>query len=192
MIYLIAGLALFLGVHSVRVVADGWRSSRINSLGAGTWKALYSVASIIGFILIVYGYGLSRQSPVDLWMPPVWTRHVAALLTLPVFILLAAAYIPGTNIKARLKHPMTLSIKLWAIAHLLSNGRLGDVLLFGGFLLWSAFVFRAARQRDRRNSVLYPDGNSLRDVIAVIAGLGLWAVFAFYLHGVLIGVRPFG
>lgn len=192
MIYLIAGLALFLGVHSVRVVADGWRSARINSLGAGTWKALYSVASIIGFILIVYGYGLSRQSPVDLWMPPVWTRHVAALLTLPVFILLAAAYIPGTNIKARLKHPMTLSIKLWAIAHLLSNGRLGDVLLFGGFLLWSAFVFRAARQRDRRNSVLYPDGSSLRDVIAVIAGLGLWAVFAFYLHGVLIGVRPFG
>ncbi len=192
MIYLITGLVLFLGVHSVRIVAEPWRTRRIAQLGDGTWKGVYSLLSIVSFVLIVYGYGLSRQAPVDLWMPPVWTRHLAALLTLPVFVLLVAAYVPGSHIKAKFKHPMTLAVKLWAGAHLLSNGRLADVLLFGGFLLWAAFVFRAARQRDRQQSITYVAHGWSRDVIAVVVGMLLWVVFATYLHAVLIGVRPFG
>ena len=192
MIYLIAGLVLFLGVHSVRIVADDWRAARISGIGEGPWKGLYSLASLIGFVLIVYGYGLSRQAPVDLWMPPAWTRHLTALLTLPVFILLAAAYVPGTAIKAALKHPMMLGVKLWALAHLLSNGRLDEVMLFGAFLLWSALAYRAAGQRDRRQGVVYQAAGWSRDVFAVAIGLLAWGAFALYLHGVLIGVRPFG
>ena len=192
MIYLVAGLLLFLGIHSVRIFADDWRTARIAGMGASAWKGLYSAASIIGFVLIVYGYGLSRQAPVDLWMPPLWTRHITALLTLPIFILLAAAYVPGTYIKAKLKHPMMLSVKLWAIAHLLSNGRLGDVLLFGGFLLWAVLAFSAARRRDRQQGLSYPAVGASRDFMVMAIGLVAWLVFAFYLHGVLIGVRPFG
>lgn len=192
MVYLIAGLVLFLGVHSVRIVADDWRTARIAGMGAGAWKALYAVVSIIGFILIVHGYGLSRQTPINLWMPPVWTRHVTALLTLPIFVMLAAAYVPGTHIKGALKHPMMLAVKLWAFAHLLSNGRLDDVLLFGGFALWAALAFRAARQRDRKSGVAYQATGFSRDAIVVIIGLAVWVAFAFSLHGVLIGVRPFG
>jgi uncharacterized membrane protein len=176
----------------VRIFADDWRTARIAAMGAGAWKGLYSLASIVGFVLIVHGYGLSRQFPVDLWMPPLWTRHVAALLTLPVFMLLAAAYIPGTGIKARLKHPMMLAVKLWAIAHLLSNGRAGDVVLFGGFMIWAALAFRAARLRDNRLGLTYISAGLTRDFICFIIGLVAWAAFAFYLHGVLIGVRPFG
>jgi uncharacterized membrane protein len=191
MIYLVIGLLLFLGVHSTRVFAEGWRTQRIANMGGGAWKGLYSLISIAGFVLLIYGYGLSRQNPVDLWMPPLWTRHAAALLTLPIFVLLAAAYIPGTAIKAKLKHPMMLSVKLWAIAHLLSNGRLGDVLLFGGFLLWAVLAFSAARKRDRAQGITYASAGAMRDVMAIVIGLVAWVVFALYLHGVLIGVRPF-
>jgi uncharacterized membrane protein len=192
MTLLLAGLALFLGIHSVRIFADDWRTARIAQMGPLGWKGLYSVISLVGFVLIVYGYGMSRQSPVDLWMPPVWTRHLAALLTLPVFILFAAAYVPGTRIKEKLKHPMILGVKTWAIAHLLSNGRLGDVVLFGAFLLWAILDFRAARQRDRAQGTTYAAGGTVRDIIVVVIGLVAWAAFALYLHGPLIGVRPFG
>jgi uncharacterized membrane protein len=129
---------------------------------------------------------------VDLWSPPVWTRHVAALLTLPAFVLLAAAYVPGTRIKAAVGHPMVLGTKVWAFAHLISNGRLADVLLFGGFLAWSIVLYAASRRRDRRTSVRRVAGSASRDAIAVVAGLVAWAAFAFWLHGMLIGVRPFG
>lgn len=191
MIYLILGLVLFLGVHSVRIVADDWRTARIAAMGEGKWKGIYAIVSIIGFVLICYGYGLARQAPINIWAPPLWTRHITALLTLPVFILLAAAYVPGSHIKAALKHPMTLSVALWALAHLLSNGRLDDILLFGGFLLWAAFVFRAARQRDRAQAIAYRATGMSRDVIVIVIGLAVWTVFALYLHGMLIGVRPF-
>lgn len=189
---LLAGLALFLGVHSVRIFADDWRTARVARMGPLAWKGIYSVVSLAGFVLLVYGYGMSRQSPVDLWLPPVWTRHLAALLTLPVFILFAAAYIPGTRIKEKLRHPMILGVKAWAIAHLLSNGRLGDVVLFGAFLLWAILDFRAARQRDRAQGTTYAAGGTARDIIVVVIGLAAWAAFALYLHGPLIGVRPFG
>jgi uncharacterized membrane protein len=193
MTLLLAGLVLFLGAHSVRIVADDWRTTRIAAMGPLAWKAAYSVVSIVGFVLIVYGYGLSRQTPIDLWMPPVWTRHLAALITLPVFILFTAAYLPGTRIKAKLKHPMILGVKAWALAHLLANGRLSDVILFGAFLAWAILDFRAARIRDRAQAITYPAaGGIARDIAAVVIGLAAWAVFAMALHAPLIGVRPFG
>ena len=192
MTLLLVGLALFLGIHSVRIFADGLRTSGIQSMGALGWKAVYSVVAMAGFVFIVYGYGLTREAPVDLWSPPVWTRHLASLLTLPVFVLIAAAYIPGTHIKATLKHPMILGVKAWALAHLLSNGRLGDVVLFGAFLAWAILDYRAARLRDKAAGTTYPAKGVVRDAIAVVVGLGAWAVFAMSLHGTLIGVRPFG
>jgi uncharacterized membrane protein len=189
---MLLGMVLFLGVHSVRVFADGARDSLIQRLGPGAYKGLYSLASIAGFVLIVWGYGLTRTAPVDLWMPPVWTRHIAALLTIPAFVLLAAAYVPGTRIKAAVGHPMVMGVKVWAFAHLIANGRLADVVLFGGFLAWAVLLYIASRKRDRRNGTRYVAGPASRDMIAIAAGLGAWAAFAFWLHGALIGVRPFG
>ena len=192
MSFLILGLVLFLGAHSVRVFAEGWRSGTRARFGENAYKGLSSVASIAGLVLIVMGYSAARQQPVMLWLPPIWTRHLAALLTLPAFILLAAAYVPGNRIKAGLHHPMVLGVKLWALAHLLANGNLADVLLFGGFLLWAVLCFRAARQRDRAGSVVYPPGRLGPTLVTVAAGLALWAGVAFWAHGALIGVRPFG
>ena len=190
---LILGLVLFLGIHSVRVVADGRRSAFIAKRGANAWKGLYTLLSLAGFALLVWGYGLARQQPTVLWVtPPVWTRHVAALLTLIAFVLVTAAYVPGNSIKARLHHPMTLGIKVWAFAHLIANNTLADVLLFGGFLVWSIAVFAAARRRDRANAVTYAPGSASRSVVVVVIGVVAWIVFALWLHGWLIGVRPFG
>ena len=191
MIVLVPGLIIFLGGHSVRIFAEPWRARRIGRLGEKRWKGLYSLASILGLVLIVWGYGLARADPVVLWQPPVWTRHLAALLTLPVFVLIAAAYIPGTHIRAKLGHPMLIGVKLWAAAHLIANGTLADALLFGGFLLWAIFDFKAARARDRATGVRHAVVGASGDVKAVVAGLVVWVAFAFYLHAWLIGVRPF-
>ena len=160
MTFLIIGLLLFLGAHSIRIVADGWRTERIARLGENHWKGLYSLASAAGLALIVWGYGLARAEPVALWAPPGWTRHLAALLTLPAFVLIAAAYVPGNRIKAAVGHPMVAGVKVWAIAHLLSNGNLADALLFGAFLLWAVLDFRSAHQRDRAAGVAYRPGSA--------------------------------
>jgi uncharacterized membrane protein len=192
MTLLLAGLIVFLGVHSIRIFADDWRTARIASLGPVAWKVVYSIASIIGFALVVYGFGSAREAPVVLWSPPPWTRHLAALFTLPVFVLLVAAYLPGTRIKAAVKHPMILGVKAWALAHLLANGKLADVVLFGAFLAWAILDYRAARQRDRKQGITYPAAGIARDIAVVAVGLAGWAAFALYFHGLLIGVRPFG
>ncbi len=189
---LIVGLVLFLGVHSVRIVADGWRSQMLVRLGEGTWKGLYSVVSLVGLVLVVWGYGLARQEPVVLWNPPVAMRHAASLVTLVAFILLAAAYVPRNALKAKLHHPMVLGVKAWALAHLISNGNLADVLLFGAFLLWAVLDFRAARQRDRALGTSYPSGTLAGTGIAVVLGLVAWAAFAFWAHALLIGISPMG
>jgi uncharacterized membrane protein len=192
MTLLILGLVLFLGVHSTRIVADGWRTATIARIGEMPWKGIYSLLSIAGFVLLVVGYGAARQSPVVLFAPPVWTRHLAALLTIPAFVLLAAAYVPGNAIKRAVGHPMMAGVKVWALAHLLANGTLADVLLFGTFLSWAVLGFIAARRRDRASGTTYPAGPGSRTAIAVVAGLVAWAVFAFALHRPLIGVAPFG
>jgi uncharacterized membrane protein len=189
---LILGLLLFLGAHSVRIVAEPWRTRTIARIGAGAWKGAYSVLSAVGLVLIVWGYGVARQDPVALWAPMLWARHLAGLLTLVAFVLLAAAYVPGNGIKAKLHHPMVLGVKVWALAHLLANHTLADLLLFGGFLLWAVLDYRAARRRDAADGTTYPPGSLARSGIAVVAGLAAWAFFAFWAHGAWFGVRPFG
>lgn len=186
---LILGLVLFLGVHSTRIVAEGWRAAMIRRLGEKGWKGLYAPLSLIGFGLVLWGFGLARQQPVQLWSPPVFTRHVAGLLTLAAFILLAAAYVPRNAIKARLHHPMVLGVMGWAVAHLLANGNRAHVVLFGGFLVWAAFSFRAARARDRAARAVYPAGTASGTALTVLVGGVAWAVFAFWAHGLLIGIR---
>ncbi len=192
MTILILGLILFLAVHSVRIFADDWRTAQLRRYGTGPWKLGYSLISIIGFVLIVWGFSLARNEPVLLWTPPTAMRHVAALLTAIAFVLVAAAYVPRNAIKARLHHPMVLGVKVWAFAHLLANGSLADVILFGSFLVWAIFSYSAARKRDRMANTQYPAGTTTGTIMAVVVGLVIWALFAFWLHGLLIGVRPFG
>ena len=192
MTLLILGLIVFLGVHSVRIFADGWRTRMRERLGENAWKGLVSVLSITGFVAIVYGYGQTRLDVTMLWLPPIWTRHLAALLTIPAFILLVAAYFPGNMIKAKLHHPMVLGVKVWALAHLLSNGMLADLLLFGGFLAWSVASFAAARRRDKAAGTVYPPGRVGPTIAVVVVGLAAWAGFALWAHAAWIGVRPFG
>jgi len=189
---LILGLVIFLGVHSVRIFAEGWRTGLRARVGENAYKGVYTLLSLAGFALIVWGYGQARLAPVMLWTPMVWTRHLAALLMLVSFILLAAAYVPKNGIKAAVHHPMVLGVKVWALAHLLANHTLADLLLFGSFLVWAVLNFRAARQRDRAAGTRYPAGTAQGTVITVVAGVVGWAVFAFWAHGWLMGVRPFG
>jgi uncharacterized membrane protein len=192
MTLMILGLILFLGMHSIRIFADGLRSRQVEKFGLLGWKAIYSVISLLGFGLIIYGYGEARLAPVVIWNPPLWTRHLAALVTLPAFILLAAAYVPGTRIKQKVGHPMVASVLVWALAHLLANGMQADILLFGSFYLWAKIDLISARRRDRTSDTTYPAGPVARDLIAIIAGLAGWMAFALWLHVWLIGVRPFG
>lgn len=189
MTLLALGLILFLGVHSVRIVAERWRGRMIQRIGAGAWKGLYSLVALSGLLLIVHGYGEARQFPVVLWVPPLWTRHVAALLTLPAFVLLVAAYVPGNRLKARLRHPMILGVKLWALGHLLANGSVADLVLFGAFLLWAVFDYRAARRREAAMPAAVP--GLVRDGLVLVIGVGVWVAFALWLHVWLIGVAPF-
>ena len=189
---LIVGLLIFLGVHSVRIFAEPWRTGVRARIGENAWKGAYSVASLAGFALLVWGYGQARLDPMPLWAPMLWARHLAALLMLVSFILLAAAYVPGNGIKARVHHPMVLGVKVWALAHLLANHTLADLLLFGGFLVWAVLCFRAARQRDRAAGTVYSPGSLPMTLVTVVAGTAAWAGFSFWAHAAWIGVRPFG
>lgn len=192
MIYLVAGLVLFLGSHSVRIFADDWRAAQVARLGERKWKGLYSAVALAGFVLLVWGYGQARMDPVVLWSPPVWTRHLASLLLVPAFVLVVAGNLRGTRIKAAVGHPMVLGTKLWAFAHLIANGTLADVVLFGAFLAWAIADYASARKRDRAVGTVYPAGSAARNALAVVVGVAAWAAFGVWLHGPLIGVRPFG
>lgn len=192
MALLILGLVVFLGVHSTRIISDGWRSTMVSRLGLNPWKGIYSAISIAGFVLIVWGYGLARTPAVPLWSPPTWTAHLAAALTVPAFILLAATYVPRNQIQAAVHHPMVLGVQLWALAHLLANGTRSAALLFGAFLVWAFLGFIAARRRDRAEGHNYSAGKPAMTLVAVAVGVGLWAAFAFWLHELWIGVAPLG
>lgn len=189
---LLAGLLVFLGLHSVRIFANDWRSAKIATLGEMRWKGLYSLASFIGLGLIIWGFSLARQAPVVLYYPPIWARHLAGPLVLIAFWLIVAAYVPRNHFKAKLGHPMVAGVKLWAFAHLLANGTLADVLLFGGFLVWAIVLFAVSRRRDRAAGVKPPLPELARTVVTVVVGTLAWAVFGFWLHQVLFQVRPFG
>ena len=185
---LLLGLVLFLGAHSLRIVADGWRERRIAQFGALSWKAGYSLVSLAGLLMIINGYGAARAASATVYASPGGLRLVALVLMLPALILLVAAYVPQTRIKAVVAHPMLLSVKIWALAHLLANGRAVDLLLFGTFLLWAVFGYRAAKIRDRAAGTRYMAGPWSRDALAIAVGALLWFGFVFGLHGWLIGV----
>ncbi len=187
---LILGLVLFLGLHSLRIFADGWRARQIERWGLKRWKILYSLVAITGFVLICWGFGLARQHPVLLYVPPLWLRHLNALFTLVAFVLFAAARVPRNVFKARLHHPQVLAVKIWAFGHLLATGMLHDVVLFGAFLLWAIVLFAASRRRDRAAGTVYPTGTLRGNILTVVIGVVVWAVFALWLHLWLIGVNP--
>jgi uncharacterized membrane protein len=186
MLKLVAGLVIFLGVHSIAIFAGGWRERMVGRLGPLAWKGLYTAASLVGFVLLVGGYAQARLDPVVLYQPPYWLRHVAMLLLLPMFPLLLSAYLPG-RIKAAVKHPMLTATKAWALSHLLVNGMLADVLLFGGFLAWAVLDRISVGKRPQPAPRAAP-ASMRNDVIAVVGGLVLYAVFLKWAHGLLIGV----
>ena len=190
MMILVAGLLIFLGIHSVAIVAPGWRNARERSLGTGTWKGLYSVVAAVGLVLIVVGYMAARSYPVVLWNPPTALRHVAWLLMLPVFVLLIATYLPG-RISRAARHPMLLAVKLWALAHLLANGGVADLLLFGSFLAWAVADRISVKRRGERLARRL----SCRRAAPTMrsrswAACVLYAAFFLFLHRWLIGVAP--
>jgi len=189
----ILGLVLFVGSHSIRVFANGWRNHMIELLGEKMFKGMYSVASLVGFVLLVYGFSKIRWDSPMLWSPPVAMRHLAVLLMLPAMVLLVAGQVPHNAIKAKLGHPMVLSVKVWALAHLLANGKQADLILFGTFLIWSVLNFRAARQRDRlavqSGSVAEATPNTWR---VVLIGVAAWALLLFGGHTWLFAVSPIG
>lgn len=187
---LILGLIVFLGMHSLRLVAEPWRNANVARLGETRWKGLYSIVSVAGFVLIVVGYGMARRAPVVLWVPPSGVRHLTALIVAVAFVLIAAAYVPGSRIKRIVGHPMYAGIALWAVGHLLANGTVQALVLFGAFFVWATAGLLVWRHRDRLAHVHYPAGSSLGDLRAAAVGLVAWALFAFLLHAWLIGVRP--
>lgn len=191
MIYLMLGLIIFIGVHSVRMIAEDWRTRTVARVGLLPWKGVHALLSITGFALLVWGYGQTRLESVVLFDPPLFTRYLAGLLMLVSLVLVAAAYVPRNHIKAAVGHPMIAGVKVWAFAHLLANGRLADVLLFGTFLAWAIAGYLAARRRDRAAGTVYPPGDELRTMLTVIAGVGVWAALVSGLHLYLIGVSPF-
>jgi uncharacterized membrane protein len=190
MLVLILGLILFLGIHSTRIFARDRRRDMIARLGEGAWKGIYSVVSIAGFVLIVWGYGMARQNPVLLWESPEWLKHLSIALNLLAFILFAVYLVPAGRLKARLGHPMLLSVKVWAFAHLLANGTLADLFLFGSFLVWAIADFAANRRRDRTAGIVRIAGPARNDVIAIVVGVLIWAAILWRVHAWLIGVSP--
>ncbi|MBC7717371.1 MAG: NnrU family protein [Pseudorhodobacter sp.] len=190
MIWLILGLVIFLGVHSTAIFASEWRARQIATRGEAAWKGAYTVLSLSSFALLVYGYGVARQSPVVLYTPPAFLRHLTLLLMLPAFVLLFAANLPG-RIKTATKHPMLLATKIWATSHLLVNGTLGAVILFGGFLAWAVLDRISMKRRTGPIKVLGV-ARPMNDLIALGAGFASYVVFLLWGHQWLIGVSPLG
>lgn len=190
MTWLALGLALFLGIHLTRALAPRWRDAQIARLGDKGWKGLYTLVSIVGFGLILWGFSQARREPIVLWPHvPFGVNHLTALLVLVAAILMAAAYVPRNHFKAKLQHPMTLSVKLWAFGHLIVNNTLADVMLFGSFLVWAILVFRAAR---RRPAPVVAAPTVAGSLATIAIGVALWAVFAFWAHAAWLGIAPLG
>ncbi len=193
MLVFVVGLIVFLGIHSISIVAPGWRTATLARLGERRWKGLYSVAAGVGLALLIVGYGMARRDPVVLYTPPAALRHLALVVMLPVFPLLFAPYLPG-RIRAAAKHPLLLAVKFWALAHLLANGTLADVLLFGGFLAWAVADRISVKRRPAVEAHEVPAApqRPANDAIAIVGGLLVYAVFIFWAHRWMIGVSPLG
>ncbi|EPE97959.1 NnrU family protein [Rhizobium grahamii] len=191
MALLIAGIIIFLGLHLIRVIAPDLRQSMIDRLGENGWKGVYSVLSILSLILLIYGFGQARQVTGVLYTPPVWMAHIAVTLMLIALICLVASLLPAGRIAVKTKHPMVLSVKIWAFAHLLANGETSSVLLFGAFLAWGVILRIALKRRERAGGLtLRPFVSGKYDLYAAIIGVVVWALITFKLHELLIGVAP--
>ena len=196
---MILGLILFLGTHSLRIFAEDFRTSAIERMGPNAFKGVYSLISLAGIILMAKGHDNALVSSTWGWTPATFTRHLAVLLMLFAIIMLVSTYIPNNHIKSKLKHPMILSVKVWALAHLISNGEGANVILFGSFLAWAVIDFRFARQRDRQIthdiagelSISSSATNSTAStIICVLLGAVIWIALVAYLHNLLFGVYP--
>ena len=190
MLVLITGLIIFFGIHSTRIFSDSLREQMVLRFGLNAWRGVYSLASLAGLVLIIWGYGLARSEPQVIWTPPLWTRDLALVLTWIAFIQFPAASIPFNHFKQFLGHPMYAGLRLWAFAHLLANGRIEDILLFGAFLVWGILGYASCRRRDRRMGITYPSGEVGKTLVCVVAGTAVWALFALVLHRWLFGVAP--
>ena len=186
----ILGLTVFFGVHSISWLALDWRNRVAKRLGTRAWQGIYSVISLLGFYLLVTGYGAARASADVVYVTPSWLRYVSALLMLPVFSLALASVLPG-RIRACAGHPLLLATMLWAVAHLLTNGSVADLLLFGIFLVWSVVVPLSLERRPARPIRTLPV-SPVNDVIVVVGGLALYAAFILWLHAMWIGVPVLG
>jgi uncharacterized membrane protein len=187
----VAGLLLFLGIHSISIVAPRWRDAQATRMGENAWKGLYAIASIVSLVAMIYGYGIARQLPVMVYAPSMALRHLSFLLMLPVFPLLIAAYLPG-RIKRLARNPMLLAVILWAVSHLLANGTLNDLLLFGAFLVWAVADLISVSRRPNVRPVPSAPASAINDVIVVVAGLGLYAFVLLWAHARVVGVSPLG
>jgi uncharacterized membrane protein len=190
MIFLVLGLVLLLGVHSIAIVAADWRDRMALRWSPQLWRGLYSLVALAGLLLIIHGFALARAAPIVWYVPAAGLRSVTRVLMLPVFPLVLAAYLPG-RIQAAVKHPLLAAVKLWAFAHLLSNGNAADVLLFGGLLAW-AVADRISLKRRPARAARGAKPSRWNDLIAIVLGLALYAMFMSWAHLKLIGVSPQG
>jgi uncharacterized membrane protein len=190
MTILVLGLVIFLGLHSTRIVSEGGREKAIARLGEGPWKGIYSLLSAIGFVLIVWGFAEARYTASLLWTPFPGARHATILLMLFAMVLLAAYLFKQSHITAWVHHPMVWSVAAFGLAHLIANGSAADALLFGAFLVWALADLANSYARDRRDSVVYPEPTWGATIGAIVVGLALWAVLAFWVHSWLFGVSP--
>lgn len=188
---LILGLALFIGVH-VFTTRRQARAALLVRLGEGSYKALFSLVAILGIALIAKGYSLYRATEwIDIWYPPKAFRHITLALMLPAVILVVAAYIRG-RIYTVLKHPMLTGVKLWAAAHLLANGDLGSIILFGSVLAWAVYDRISLKHREDGGGLPIPVGGIGNDAIAVGVGVVAYLALAFVFHPLVIGVPVVG
>ncbi|HKN28634.1 MAG TPA: NnrU family protein [Roseiarcus sp.] len=190
MAVLVLGLVIFLGLHSTRIFAERGRAKAIARLGEGPWKGVYSVLSLIGFALIIWGFGQARWNAAELWTPPIWTRHTTILLMLFSLILIGAYIFKKSHIAVAVHHPMVWGVAIWAAGHLIANGSAADVLLFGAFLVWAAADLVSSYSRDLLNAVVYPAPNWGATIGAVGLGVVLWIALLAGLHHWLFGVSP--
>ncbi len=187
MLYLIAGLVIFFAIHLTTMIAPQWREARIASMGENRWKGLYSLSSMVGMVLIVWGYSKARPDAPELFTPPAWAPHLVILLMAIAFILMMAGNLPAGRIKQAVKHPFILAIMIWAFAHLVSNGDLASAILFGSFLVYAVWNRISLKRRGAEDPVAV---SKTSDTIAVVSGLVIWAAVVFWLHDLAIGVNP--
>ncbi|WP_394182443.1 NnrU family protein [Marinomonas posidonica] len=190
MLMLVVGLVIFICVHSIRVVAPNWREVHLEKTGLVQWRTRFILLSVLSLALIVLGYQKMRLEPIWLWFPPIVVQHISSLVMLVALFALGSAMVPKTTLKSKMGYPFLISVKLWAFAHLMSNGTLADVILFGSLLVWSVVSFAVYRRRDRRNGVIREDGGVQYNLVAFVFAMVSWFAIVFFLHKVVIGVSP--